>query len=640
MIGRQLGNRYEILEKLGGGGMGIVYKARDVFLNRFIAIKVLRPEFSSDEDFTRRFRREAQAVASLSHPNIIAIHDVGQEDEIHYLVMEYVEGEDLKTLIRREGALSQDKAVETAVQILAALEHAHGNNIVHRDVKSQNIMITKNGQAKLMDFGIAREFTAATVTMTDTVLGSVHYLSPEQVKGEPGSPASDIYSLGVVLYEMLTGRVPFRDESAIALALKHVQENPEPPSKYNPALPPTMDQMVLRAMSKNPHDRFSSAGEMSLLLRSGGLGIEDDMATRVIHPVRDFQDIRDPVEDFEEVGAAPAEKIIEPKAASGKRRAARRVALAALVMLLFFGGLIGLYHFFSQSLHAGEVEVPDVTGMHVTEAKDLLTSQYDLQVNVNRENHPDIPVDLVIEQDITPGTKVKRNSLVTLTVSTGPDLRSVPNLHQLTLAEARDRLEEQGLVLAEPVKNEYSDTVPEGYVFRQNPASGDKVPKGSEVNIYISKGPKPGSVVPDLIGLTLEKAQKELEKNNLQLGAVEWVDNKEHGRGIVIDQEPKAGTMIREDTPIKLILSKGQAEPSPEDEASDVKVKVNVPKDDEDHHVEITVTDIRGTNSVYSNTIPSGEKAEVVVRFYGREGTVKAYIDGKLEKEKVFKASR
>ncbi|HHW43609.1 MAG TPA: Stk1 family PASTA domain-containing Ser/Thr kinase, partial [Desulfotomaculum sp.] len=293
MIGKQLGNRYEILEQLGGGGMAIVYKGRDTFLNRLVTIKMLRPEFSSDQDFTRRFRREAQAVASLSHPHIVSIYDVGQEEGVQYLVMEYVDGEDLKTLIRREGALDAERAVQIALQVLEALEHAHENNIVHRDIKPHNILLTKSGRAKLTDFGIAREATAATVTQTDTIVGSVHYLSPEQARGEVAGPKSDIYSLGVVLYEMLTGTVPFAGDSPISVAIKHIQEEPEPPSRRNPAIPPALEQVVLRALAKNPGQRFASAREMAIHLEDIFRGNAeeatrfipvDEMATRVIKP--------------------------------------------------------------------------------------------------------------------------------------------------------------------------------------------------------------------------------------------------------------------------------------------------------------------------------------------------------------------
>ncbi|MHB8986009.1 MAG: protein kinase domain-containing protein, partial [Eubacteriales bacterium] len=282
MIGKLLGNRYQILEQLGGGGMAIIYKGRDTFLNRFVTIKVLRPEFTSDEEFVKRFSREAQAIARLSHPNIVSIFDVGREGEVPYLVMEYVEGDNLKNKIRTNGAISQpERAVEIARQVLSALQHAHDNNIVHRDIKPHNILITTGGAAKLTDFGIAREATTATLTQSDTIVGSVHYLSPEQARGETAGPGSDIYSLGIVMYEMLTGELPFNGDTPISVAIKHIQDVPAPPSRINPAVSPELEKVIIRAMAKNPADRFESARKMAEALTGAGYSGGDD-SPRVI----------------------------------------------------------------------------------------------------------------------------------------------------------------------------------------------------------------------------------------------------------------------------------------------------------------------------------------------------------------------
>lgn len=281
MIGKMLGNRYEILEKLGGGGMAIVYKGRDTFLNRFVTIKVLRPEFTSDEDFIKRFRREAQAVARLSHPNIVNIHDVGQEDGIHYLVMEYIQGDNLKAIIRKNGQLAPEHAVRFAVQICEALEHAHENHIVHRDVKPHNILVTDDGRAKLTDFGIAMEATSGTITRTDTIMGSVHYLSPEQARGETATAKSDIYAVGILLYEMLTGKQPYSGDSPIAVALKHIQETPQPVDEVNDSVPAELAAVVMRAMEKKPEDRFKSAAELARYLE---VALEDTGQATVVIP--------------------------------------------------------------------------------------------------------------------------------------------------------------------------------------------------------------------------------------------------------------------------------------------------------------------------------------------------------------------
>jgi len=277
-----LGNRYEVLEKLGGGGMAIVYKGRDTYLNREVTIKVMRPEFTSDEDFVQRFRREAQAVARLSHANIVNIHDVGQEDGTHYLVLEYVRGDNLKNIIKQKGRLEPEDAVNIAVQVCEALEHAHNNNIVHRDIKPHNILITADGKAKLTDFGIAMETTAGTITRTDTIMGSVHYLSPEQARGETATARSDIYAVGILLYEMLTGKQPYSGDSPIAIALKHIQETPLPVNEVNPDVPAELAEVVGRAMEKKPELRYKSARELARRLEAA---IDDTGQNTVIIPI-------------------------------------------------------------------------------------------------------------------------------------------------------------------------------------------------------------------------------------------------------------------------------------------------------------------------------------------------------------------
>ena len=363
MIGKLLGNRYEILNQLGGGGMAIVYKGRDTRLNRFVTVKILRPEFTSDENFIKRFSREARAVARLSHPNIVNIHDVGQEEDIHYLVMEYVDGEDLKSVIKDQGALAIGRAVEIAQQVCAALGHAHENDIVHRDVKPHNILITRDGRAKLTDFGIAAETTAATFTHTDTIVGSVHYISPEQARGEPAGPQSDIYSLGMVMYEMLAGQVPYGGDSPIAVALKHIQEEPAPLRQINPAVPDSLSGVVMRALAKTPDQRFAGTGEMCRAIKHCWVDETevtqfiplDDMATTVLPAVK------------AEGGSEEAEK--KPAASNRKRMVWLLAPLIVLVLLA--GGVLAAQNLFG----APDVKVTNVVGKHIEEAREILIAQ-------------------------------------------------------------------------------------------------------------------------------------------------------------------------------------------------------------------------------------------------------------------------
>lgn len=604
MIGKQLGNRYEIIEQLGGGGMAIVYKGRDNFLGRLVTIKVLRPEFSCDQNFTFRFRREAQAVASLSHPNIVSIYDVGQENGIYYLVMEYVDGEDLKTVIRREGALPPERAVSIACQVLEALEHAHENGIVHRDIKPHNILITKSGRAKLTDFGIARGANTATVTQTDTIIGSVHYLSPEQAKGEIAGPQSDIYSLGVVLYEMLTGTVPFTGESPIAVAIKHIQEEPEPLSKRNPAIPLALEQVVLRALQKKPSQRFATAREMATSLRSAVEGKVEE-ATQFIPQVH------------------------RPKVRR-RLRPAGWLALIFLLIGLLVGGTFAWERYF---WGAPEVQVPNVIGLPLPEAQAIL-AQLGLKTAVKWVPHDTVKEGIVIDQDIGPGDpKVKPPRTITLTVSAGPDLRVVPNLYRLSLEEARMRLAERGFTLAEPVQKGYSEDVPAGYIYGQMPAPGEKKPKGTPVTVYVSEGPPPRQVeVPNLIGLTLEQARIKLTESQLGVDEnVQWAESVDYLQGQVIGQDPPQGTKVAQGTKVRLTLSRGPG-PMPKE----AHIKVPVPNDGQEHQVRIIINDVRGANTVYLNTHRPGEQVEVTSRYFG-QATVEVYIDNKLVKRETLR---
>lgn len=603
MIGRQLGNRYEIIEQLGGGGMAIVYKGRDNFLGRLVTIKVLRPEYSCDANFTFRFRREARAVASLSHPNIVSIYDVGQEDGIHYLVMEYVDGEDLKSIIRREGSLSPERAVAIAYQVLEALEHAHENGIVHRDIKPHNILITRSGRAKLTDFGIAREATAATVTQADTILGSVHYLSPEQARGEPAEPRSDLYSLGVVLYEMLTGTVPFTGESPIAVALRHVQEDPEPPSRRNPAVLPALEEVVLRALQKKPSRRFSSAREMAESLKQA-IGEEEEEATRVIP------------------------QLSKPRV----RRRLRPAGWAVLFLLL--GAILagGFWAWERYYFGTPEVQVPNVVGLPLEEAQAVL-AQLGLKTAVKRAPS-EAKERIVIAQDIGPeGPRVKPPRTITLTVSSGPEMRVVPNLYRLSLEDARMRLAESGFTLAEPVQKGYSEEVPAGYIFGQMPGPGEKRPRDTPVTVYLSEGPPPRQVeVPGVVGLTLEQARAKLAESQLDLDEnLQWAESTAYLQGQVVAQNPPQGARVNQGTKVRLTLSRGPG-PLPRE----ARIKVPVPNDGREHQVKINISDVRGSNTVYLNTHRPGEQVEVVSRYFG-QATVEVYIDERLVKKETLK---
>lgn len=608
-----MGNRYEILEQLGGGGMAIVYKARDTFLNRMVTIKVLRPEYTSDEDFVKRFRREAQAIASLSHPNIVSIYDVGQEADVHYLVMEYVKGDNLKNLIRQQGSIPPERAVVIARQVSEALQHAHENNIVHRDVKPQNILITKSGQAKLTDFGIAREATTATLTQTDTIVGSVHYLSPEQARGETADPRSDIYSLGIVLYEMVTGSLPFQGDTPIGVALKHIQETPPLPSSLNPGISASLEKVITRAMTKIPAGRYETAREMAaeleLLSTAGETGRTapvDEYATRVI----------------------PAVSVPQTQQ-TFKRETRKRLpgwGLAAFVILFLAVLAVAAFQFY---VNVPEVEMPAVEGMTLEEAENKLQVQGIKNIQVSRNSHPSVPSGKVISQDPPPATKVKITRNVMLSVSLGPEYRTVPDVIGYTLSDAKIKINQSDLNVSDPVQERNSNEYPAGVVIDQDPKPGAKLSKGSGVVLFVSKGA--GVKVPDLTGLTLDKARAELDKVKLKLGDnVNRVTSTDYLQGQITGQTPAKGTEVQEDTTVQVTISDG---PGPARRLA--RVNTEIPDDNKEHELRIVVKDVRGSNEAYISMHPPGDRVVREVAYYGK-AVVQVYIDRKLVGEQTF----
>jgi serine/threonine protein kinase len=387
MIGKLLAARYEVLEKIGGGGMAIVYKGMDLLLNRAVTIKVLREQFVSEDDFIKRFKREAQAVAKLSHPNIVSIYDVGHEQDFHYLVMEYVEGQNLKEVIVQKAPMDPLEAIDYLIQILDALEHAHESGVIHRDIKPHNILVTKTGKVKVTDFGIAQAVTSATQTFSGTVVGSVQYISPEQAKGEATGIYTDIYSAGVVLYELLTGVLPFTGDNAIGVALKHIQSDFIPPSQIAEGVPASLERVVLKAMTKDPVYRFQSASEMKMALEKIRGTMAEDLPTQVL-----------PAVDLEINDTYPKE--------SPKRKPKPVFWLLIPLFILIAGGgfWLGVQRYFQ----TGEVRVPNIEGKSLAEAVKILEDA-DLIYEIDRKiHHTEIPENHVIKQSPEAGELIKR----------------------------------------------------------------------------------------------------------------------------------------------------------------------------------------------------------------------------------------
>lgn len=621
MIGKMLGNRYEILDKLGGGGMAIVYKSRDTYLNRLVTIKALRPEFTTDEDFIRRFRREAQAVAKLSHPNIVNIHDVGQEDSVHYLVMEYVQGDNLKTIIKKNEYLSPDDSVRIAIQVCEALEHAHENNIVHRDVKPHNILITAEGRAKLTDFGIAMEATSGTITRTDAIMGSVHYLSPEQARGETATTRSDIYAVGILLYEMLTGEQPYSGDTPIAVVLKHIQDTPLPVNEVNPDVPGELAAVVMRAMEKKPENRYQSAMELARYLQ---ISIEDPGQVTVMLSADEITSQVMVGEKDDQTSVQTARKI------GGLQNS--RVWIWATVML-FAGLLAGGLYGFNNYLDVPNVEVPNVVGMIEQKALDTLKDE-GLKGEINNEMFDEeYEKGVIIAQSIGPDDlEVKPGRTINLTISKGIEQLKVPILYNKTVFEAERTLRQEKLSMAQDKQEKYHDEVEEGRIIEQEPYAGKSVPKGSEIKVTISKGPKPQMIeVPDLTRNTLDEARSILETINLALNEEGIVDeyNNKFSKGQIIRQSPEQGTEVEEGTEVNVVLNNG----SPPSER-DYQVIYTVPDDGKSHEVIIEVVDSLGENEWYNKTVKSGEKIIQPITHVG-SGEILIYLDGVLQEEET-----
>ncbi len=606
VIGKLLGNRYEIQEKVGGGGMSLVYRAKDIFLNRVVAVKVLREQFANDEEFVKRFRREAQAVASLSHSNIVSIYDVGIEGEIYYLVMELVEGNNLKEIIKEQGPLPLDEAVRITQQICDALQHAHEHQIIHRDVKPHNILLTKKGRAKVTDFGIARAVSTATVTHTKNIMGSVHYFSPEQAKGEIADEKSDIYALGVVLYEMLTGTMPFEGDSPISVALKKINEDPVLPSTLNEKINHSVEQVILRAMSRNPQDRYDSVRQF-----------KEDLTSAFLHDRLEYK--------YEKKEVSQDTIKIPPLAKQDKQKknelaAPLKVWTWVMLTLVIIGFILGMY-LSATVIARGEVMVPNVEELPAEKAKAVLESN-DLFMEIDRKiHHPSIPEGSIVSQEPENQEIVKKKSTVKVVISEGPTMVKVPDLYKTSLISAEVTLSNKGLAVGKR-ERVYHSIISSGQVIQQDPTAGKEVMQGTEVDLIISRGPEPIWVIlPDLSGKSLPQVKAILEEKKLVLGFVQPEMNYSYDKDIVIRQDPGPESEILQGSTVNLVVSSG-----PGVSGEQANVKVILPNNGT---VKIVVEDEKGRNKVYENFHRSGETFERLVRYYG-QGFIEVYVNDKL----------
>ncbi|HEY3375495.1 MAG TPA: Stk1 family PASTA domain-containing Ser/Thr kinase [Candidatus Aquicultor sp.] len=537
-------DRYKVIAKIGAGGMAEVYKAIDTVLDRPVAIKVLHRHFAEDEDFVSRFRREAQAAAGLNHPNIVSIYDWGSQNGTYFIVMELLEGESLKHYINSKGTLEPSEAMEIAKKVLSALNFAHKHDIIHRDIKPHNIILTSEGEVKVTDFGIARA-GASTMTQTGTILGTAHYLSPEQARGQDVGITSDIYSAGVVLYEMVTGKVPFDGENPVAIALKHVHEMPVRPRELNPHLPESLQTIIAKAMAKNPDSRYQNAAEM----RSDIMRLMEGMPIVALAP-----------DEQETMIMAPPSKTgrIERPAYREPVRRRRRGAAPLLVVLILLimsaGAAGGWFALKSGFLNMKPVIVmPELRNKTVDEAQRMLRERK-LRPKVSEAYSNTLGAGLVINQNPDVGEKVSEGDTVDLTVSKGQETKSVPDVSGDTSAAAATTLVKAGLDVGDS-NYEYSDEVGEGTVIRTEPAAGDNVPVATKVNLIISKG-QAAVQVPDVYGKPSADAETTLKEAGFQVTLSEEYSD-DATKGMVTRTSPASGNEAKKGSNITVYVSKG-----------------------------------------------------------------------------------
>ncbi|HEU5138491.1 MAG TPA: Stk1 family PASTA domain-containing Ser/Thr kinase [Bacillales bacterium] len=581
MLGKRIGDRYELLSVVGGGGMAIVYKARDLILDRFVAVKVLRSEFSDDDEFIRRFRREAQSVASLSHPNIVNIYDIGDDSrDTYYIVMEYVEGETLKDLIRREAPLALGQALHIMDQITSAIEQAHEQNIVHRDIKPQNILIDSSGKIKVTDFGIAVAMTSATITHTNSVMGSAHYFSPEQAKGSYANTKSDIYSLGIVLFEMLTGELPFSGTSPVSVALKHLQEDIPDPRELNPGIPQSIENIILKALSKDPIHRYETVGNMREDLQTALnpdrlnepkfiIPNDGEQTTKVMAPVGHGNNGNGGGNHHS--GDSNGNEPNKPDDHKKKRKLPKVLLTIFLILLLLIGASVAAFYVLPSLFHVDSVKVPNVVGMKVDKAEDLLKKK-GLKVEKEKVNSEKYAKNEVVRQNPSAKTSIKKGQTVHLFVSEGPKKIKIDNYITKDKESVELLLEESDMNIK--FKGQYSKSYPKGEVFDQEPDAGTLVvPSETTLVLFYSKGPEK-TEVPDITGMTVEEAKEALDAARLEPGDQSEEYNDEVEQGKVINQSPEPGTEVELGENVAFTISKG---PGPFTFTQPIKVQVDQP---------------------------------------------------------------
>lgn len=670
LVGKLLGNRYEIIEKIGDGGMATVYKAKCKILNRKVAIKVLKDEYSDDQEFIKRFQIEAQSAASLSHPNIVSIYDVANEKDLHYIVMELIEGTTLKEKIREKGKVEWKQAVEIASQIASGLAQAHKNHIIHRDIKPHNIIITRDGVAKITDFGIAKAVTTSTINASGSTLGSVHYFSPEQARGGYTDEKSDIYSLGVVLYEMVTGKLPFEADTPISVAMKHLHDTAVAPIEIVNSLPKGLNDIIMKAMQKEISERYASASEMYSDLQK----ILKSPDTLIVGGVRKMDDKNYATQKVPVIGVnnrnvTSSMEINDNDYMARTKKKGRTKKQALLMVFVYFLlglGIVVLAAFATVKIldnMVAETEdkiVPSLIGNHKDEARSKLEELgliMEIQANVISNEWPK---DYVISQVYDEGYRLKPGATVGVTLSKGAKQILVPDVTTMSVDAAKIEIEKNGLVFK--AEEEASELVPEGEIVRQDPIFNTEIGEGETVTVYVSTGIPDGIVtVPNVSEYEEAKAKDILSTANL-IPVVTYTEDVTEPEGKILSQIPEAGTKVSELTEIVLVINKYESTENNSDnentesdentgndeqnkpqggnqEATTSTIAIDISNKGARESFSVRVElqgDITGKKILYEGTHTRADKKVNVEIPNGAMGLLKVYIDGEVDSEMVL----
>ena len=626
MIGKIFNNRYEIKEKIGAGGTSIVYKGQDMSLGRSVTIKILREEFAHDSEFVRRFQHEAHAVASLSHGNIVGIYDVGFQDNMHYIVMEFVEGETLKQNIARRGPLPVEETVSIMYQILDGIEYAHEHGIIHRDIKAQNILFANDGRVKVTDFGIAVGLNEMTQTYNNStrIMGSVHYIAPEQVQGLQVDERTDIYAAGVVMYEMLTGKLPFTGDTPISIAMKHVQAEILPPHQLNPMVPIGLSYVVLRAMRKAPGMRYNSAKEMAVsiydIMEGQGASADNADGIAAAPNIRDMRE-KDTVRRTHKNGKSNTQSRRKKKKKVDWGAVVKYAFILVLIVFFVALGWTG-WQFLKTFFATVDVEVPNVVGKPLEVATSMLQEQ-GLTLSTEWRNSDTVAENVVISQSSPAGQMVREGKSIELYVSLGMTKTKVPPIIGKTRIEAEVSLYNSALQY-EYGEDAFNDEIPAGSIISVTPAVGESIAEHSTVILIKSKGVMPIPIpMPSLIGKTLAEAQQILADSLLILESTEHAESFTYVSGLVIGQSTAATEMIEQGSSVKLVVSSG-----PGVSIKRYRLTYMIPTTDSQYVFRIDIEDESGVHTEYEKIVRGGENILAEgLPVYGK-GKAVVYLNG------------